>query len=190
MTFTPSLLGKAARFAFSPFVTRAIGGANKFRIPGDADQNTYAKALNAIYIDTTQNPPPDIRVPNYVKQQFPFENAAEQRRIYLQDNVQNGSFINNRADNGLVFVDNNMVPVQRVNGETFGLLHDDLKDPTSDAYKRIVTLEKNARRVSKEGIDKLLKTKEENLKFVTSPFRALEKQTTFDIRELSREARE
>lgn len=187
VNFTPGLLASATKAIFPSFISNKIGSGSNFRIPVDADPVSYMKAVNALYVTNTLNPPEDLVIPRYIKQQWPFLSEKEQRQIYINDNFKNANFINTNADNGVVMTDSNKVPVQTLSKGTIGMLHDDLSDPSSDVYKKIAELEKEAEQIRKEEFAKQFKeTITGKTEFITQPFKALESASESAIRDLSR----
>lgn len=193
VSFTPGFfqtLGKATLPTVAPLFANKIGSGSLFRIPKDADPVTYMKAANAIYVNTTLDPPGDLIIPQYIKDQFSLSSPAEQREIYINDSLKNGTFITNNDDNGIFLVDRNGVPVRTETGGTIGMLHDDLKDPNSDAYKNIAQLEQKAEEISERAFqDHLEQTIIPLRKTITQPLKGLESFTETSVRELSRASR-
>jgi hypothetical protein len=193
VSFTPGFfqtLGKATLPTVAPFFANKIGSGSLFRIPKDADPVSYMKAANAIYVNTTLNPPGDLIIPKYIKDQFSLSSPAEQREIYINDSLKNGTFINNNDDNGIVLVDRNGVPVRTETGGTIGMLHDDLKDPSSDAYKQIAQLEQKAAKISERAFQEHIdQTVTPFKKTITQPLKGLESFTETSVKELSRASR-
>lgn len=126
-------------FDFKPGLGMFSGflGGNRLRAPGGMSKSTIRNGLDSQFTDLARNPPDNLRIPNYMNQQYPGMSDKKLRQIYISEGLRPGAYINDSTDEGYIAVDKNKVPIQTTDGKFFETTYKDFGDPTSDVYRAI-----------------------------------------------------